>query len=72
MGILQRESLRKRKIPVTSSWIEHAFFRLAAQFLNQMRHRIPYSVDHKYRVGEIFYVGGCGDFTDALTFDQED
>jgi len=26
---------------VTPSWIEPAFFRLAAQFLNQMRHHLP-------------------------------
>jgi hypothetical protein len=38
---MQPEELSNLKIPVTPSGIEPATFRLVAQCLNQLRHRIP-------------------------------
>ena len=37
----QGQGLRKRKIPVTSSGIQPATFRLVAHCLNQLRYRVP-------------------------------
>ena len=45
--IVQPEGLCEWKIPMTPSGIEHATFRLVAQCLNKLRHRVPQKMVEK-------------------------
>jgi hypothetical protein len=42
MATVRPEGLRQGKIPMSPSGIELATFRLVAQCLKQMRHRVPH------------------------------
>jgi hypothetical protein len=47
---MRPEGLSHCKIPVIPSEIETATFRLVAQCLNQLRHRVPPTIDMIYRI----------------------